>query len=98
MKSKKFYKEAEDMSDGWGKALMSIDKLRDKFNRGERLSLSEACWVLWAEKGVCSSGYRSFEAFIKRERLDVLLHWPIWYGLYTGYQNQQKEEQSVEAD
>lgn len=63
----------------------AIDELRVKFDRNEKLSLREACWVLWAEKFVCSTQYLAFSVWIKQHELNAPQSWDIWEALYNGF-------------
>jgi len=85
IKSKTFYKEAEDMSKGWGKYLRSIDKLKNKVDKKRSISLNEACWILYGE-GYCSFYWRKFEEYcIKNKWGNKLMPWEAWQGLFTNY-------------
>ena len=82
IKSKKFYQEAEDMQDGWGKYLKKIDILKDKVDNKKDISLNEACWVLYGE-GYVSSSWESFEKYCTKKKWHKkLMPWEAWEGLY----------------
>ena len=62
-----------------------IDKIRNKFDNNEPLSLREVCFVLWAELMVCSTQYlmfaywaRSIQKLPKRQKFT----WLIWKNLF----------------
>lgn len=84
MQSKKFYQEANDMTTGWGDNLRKIDILGDKFDRGEDITLKEACFILWAEKCICSNVYLKFENAMKKYNKRKL-PWPAWYGMFEDW-------------
>ena len=87
-----FYKEANNMSPGWGNYLRKIDILREKFDSNSKLNIKEACWILYAEKYVLSSIYLKFQDFIKNEGLEnKKFVWPIWYGMFCGFSESIKE-------
>ena len=63
-----------------------IDALRKKFDENKPLSLREACFVLWAENGVCSTQYFMFAYWIKQNKLNkAKLKWNLWDGLFTTF-------------
>ncbi len=63
-----------------------IDALRKKFDANKPLSLKEACFVLWAEKSICSTQYLMFAYWIKQNKLfNAKLKWNLWYGLFTAF-------------
>lgn len=87
IKSKKFYKEANEIRDGWGETLRKVDVLRDKFDRNERINLKEACYILWVEKFINSDVYLEFQKEMKVQKMDEdNLPWPAWYGMFENWQ------------
>jgi len=65
-----------------------IDKLRAKFDTNKPLLLREACWVLWAEKCICSSQYLMFAYWVKQNKLGkAKLKWALWYALFESFAN-----------
>lgn len=63
-----------------------IDIIRNKFDQNKPLSLREACFILWAEKCVCSTQYLMFAYWIKQNKLpQVKLKWDLWYGLFNTF-------------
>jgi hypothetical protein len=63
-----------------------IDALRKKFDTDKPLSLREACFVLWAEKGICSAQYLMFAYWIKQNKLyNSKLRWKLWYGMFSAF-------------
>lgn len=86
IKSKKFYQEAEDMQDGWGKYLQSIDVLKDKFDNNEKLRIKEASWIMWAEKHIQSNDYLAFQKWCKQNKLyNKFFQFNIWWELFNGF-------------
>lgn len=87
IKSKKFYKEAEDMEIGWGRYLRSIDELKDKVDKGENITLKEACWVLYGD-GHCSKVWGDFSIYCKFKKMDrKKLVWQCWNGVFQDWVN-----------
>lgn len=66
-----------------------IDKLRAKFDADKALTLREACWILWAELGVCSANYLMFAYWIKQNKVptDLKMKWQIWKSMYYSFQD-----------
>jgi len=64
-----------------------IDKLRAKFDANKPLTLKEACFILWAEKCVCSSQYLMFAYWVRQNKLPIKLKlkWNMWYGLFNSF-------------
>ena len=63
-----------------------IDTLRKKFDANKPLSLRETCFILWAEKNVCSSQYLMFAYWIKQNKFPkVKLKWDLWYALFSTF-------------
>lgn len=63
-----------------------IDRIRKKFDTDKPLSLREACFVLWAEKGICSTQYLMFAYWIKQNKLfNSKLQWRLWYGMFQAF-------------
>lgn len=63
-----------------------IDALRKKFDADKPLSLREACFVLWAEKCICSAQYLMFAYWIKQNKLPkTKLKWQLWYALFSTF-------------
>ena len=82
---KSFYKEANDMSPGWGNYLKKIDVLREKFKNNKRITLKESCWILNMEKFIDSSRYLKFQNWCKKENLfRKRFTFPVWFGLFQG--------------
>ena len=84
IQSKKFYREANDMQDGWGDNLRSIDELKDKVDTNQDITISEACYVLWAERSINSDLYLKFKdsliAFHDRK-----MPYPAWNGMFEDW-------------
>ena len=64
-----------------------IDKLRTKFDADKPLNIREVCFILWADKCVCSSQYLMFAYWIKLNKLpaNIKMKWKIWYGLFRSF-------------
>ncbi len=63
-----------------------IDALRKKFDENKPLLLREACFILWAEKNICSAQYLMFAYWIKQNKLPKLkLKWNLWYALFSTF-------------
>lgn len=82
VQSKAFYKEAEDMQDGWGRYLKSIDMLKDRVELHQNIRLNEACWILYGE-GYCSFVWENFKKYcIKMKWNRKSMPWEAWKGLF----------------
>jgi hypothetical protein len=68
IKTKRFYKEAEDMQDGWGKYLRYIDTLKDKAQNNDRMVLNDFCWTLYGD-GHCSATWGDFKEYAQKTGL-----------------------------
>jgi hypothetical protein len=84
MQSNSFYEEANDMSEGWGDTLRSIDVLRAKFDSNEDITIKDACFILWAEKCVDSHVYLKFKDDMKSYKRRKM-PWPAWYGMFEDW-------------
>jgi hypothetical protein len=63
-----------------------IDALRKKFDANKPLSLRETCFILWAEKNICSSQYLMFAYWVKQHKLGkAKLKWELWYALFGSF-------------
>lgn len=63
----------------------SIDRLRQKFDNDKPLSLKEACWILWAERCVCSHQYLSFAAWCKQNNFSKKAKWNFYSALFDAF-------------
>jgi len=88
IKSKEFYAEADQMSDGWGGYLKSIDTLKDDVHNKKDIVIDDACWILYAE-GHCSSVWYKFKDYcIKNKWEKREMPWEAWKGLFHGWQRE----------
>ncbi len=60
----------------------SIDRLRAKFDNDKPLTLKEACWILWAERNICSHQYLSFSAWCKQNKFNKKAKWNFYSALF----------------
>jgi hypothetical protein len=60
----------------------AIDKLRVKFDNDKPLTLKEACWILWAERHVCSHQYLAFAAWCKQNKFSRKTKWNFYSALF----------------
>ena len=63
----------------------SIDRLRKKFDNDKPLSLKEACWILWAERSICSHQYLSFAAWCKQNKFNKKAKWNFYSALFDAF-------------
>lgn len=63
----------------------SIDKLRAKVDGNQTITVKEACFVLWAEVGVCSSQYLKFKNWCTDNKLTKKKTWPNWKAFFLAY-------------
>ena len=63
----------------------SIDRLRKKFEDDKELSLKEACWILWAEKYICSHQYLAFAAWCKQNKFNKKAKWNFYSALFDAF-------------
>lgn len=82
IKSKKYYAEGENLSEGWGHYMKSIDILKDKVQNQEDITLKDVCWILYGE-GWCSSYWKGFETYcISKKYKNRKMMWECWKGLF----------------
>lgn len=82
IKSKSFYKEAENMQVGWGKYLKCIDELENKVDNHIEINLKEACWILYGE-GHCSAIWEKFNDYCESRKLGrKKMIWECWNELF----------------
>lgn len=82
VKSKKFYAEADEMQQGWGKYLKSIDILKDSVDDKKDITLNDACWILYGE-GHCSGTWESFKVeCIRKGWKNKKMPWDAWKGIF----------------
>lgn len=84
IQSESFYQEANDMQDGWGDFLRSIDELKDKVECNEDITINDACYILWADKYVCSSIYLKFKDSVTAYH-GRKMPWPAWNGMFEDW-------------
>ena len=65
----------------------SIDRLRKKFDNNKPFTLREACWILWAEDGVCSTQYYAFAYWVGKNKFPKTqkVTWSIWKSLFSTF-------------
>jgi len=83
VKNKEFYQEAEEMQDGWGKYLKSIDVLKDKIKNKKDITLRDFVYTLYGE-GHCNDCREDFELYCKRKLKYVRkrMVYECWWGLF----------------
>ena len=82
VKSKAFYKEAENMQTGWGRYLKKIDKLKDAVDNDSNITLDDACWILYGE-GYTSLAWGKFRKFcVNKHWGKRKLPWVAWKALF----------------
>jgi hypothetical protein len=86
IQSEKFYKEANDMSLGWGDYLREVDKIEDKIQNEEPISLTEARAALWGKIPINSGMCKKFEKYAKNNKLDNLT-WKKWKTCFFKWRN-----------
>ena len=87
VKSKKFYAEANDMQEGWGDTLRSIDKLRERVKKNLPIPFKDAIWIEWAEYRMDLGGgnLEAVEKTAKKQGLYNLRLQPlVWAGALEG--------------
>jgi hypothetical protein len=62
-----------------------IDVLKHKVANNQRISLDEACFVIWAELGCCSHQYKQFANWIIKNQENNMRTWQMWEILFTGF-------------
>jgi len=70
----------------------AIDKLRDKFDNDKPLTLREVCWILWAERYVCSHQYLSFAAWCKQNGFTKKAKWGFYSALFDAFASSEYEK------
>ena len=63
-----------------------IDILRAKVDRGTRITIDEACFIIWAELGACSTVWMDFKVWCRENKINKTskFTWEIWKGIYLG--------------
>lgn len=83
VKNKEFYQEAEEIQDGWGRRLKSIDELKDKIKNKKDITLSDFVYTLYGE-GHSSYCWEAFELHCKQELKYARkrMVYQCWWGLF----------------
>lgn len=77
IQSDEFYKEANDMSPGWGDYLKKVDEIEDKIQNEEPISLTEAWGAFWGKLRINSDMLKKFKTYAENNELDNLT-WEEW--------------------
>jgi hypothetical protein len=77
-----------------------IDKLRSKFDANKPLTLKEVCFVLWADKCICSAQYLMFAYWLKLNKFPtkIKMKWRMWYGLFNSFAEHDYSSMSNDID
>lgn len=88
IKSKKFYAEANDLSEGWGDSLLWIDKLKDKIQFHKEIALNEFCWSLFGD-GYTSHCWEAFQKYCKTplKISNKKMLYDAWRGIFDKWVN-----------
>lgn len=89
IKPKKFYADAEDMQEGWGKTLRDIDELKDKKSHNGHFSLNQFCYTLYLD-GHAASTWTGFYKYAKRY-FGRNFRWRTWSNLFWNWNEKQKD-------
>lgn len=77
LKSPEFYKEANQMSKGWGTRLRHMDLLKNKKANFCNLSLNEFGYIMWLELH-CMDEVDSFIKHCKSNKIDKKKPYECW--------------------
>ena len=83
IKSKKYYKEAENMQEGWGETLRQIDILKNKIQFKKEITLDDYCYSLYGDC-YCSHCWEAFKLYCEKTlkySRKKLIH-DCWKGLF----------------
>lgn len=84
IESKAFYAEADDMQEGWGKYLRSIDVLKDKVQFNKEITLKEYCWTLYGDyyTSHCWGAFQKYgEKILKLTKKKMI--YDAWSGIFS---------------
>lgn len=63
----------------------AIDKLRTKVDADKAITLNEACFILWAEQGICSAQYERFKDWAVTNGFGKRKLASTWKALFVGF-------------
>jgi len=63
----------------------AIDVLREKVDGGQKITLKEACFIIWADLCVCSTQYLAFQKWARHHKMSASKPWIAWKALFEGY-------------
>jgi hypothetical protein len=63
----------------------AIDILHGKVEAGQKITLKEACFIIWADLCVCSTQYLAFQKWARLHKMSGRKPWMAWKALFKGY-------------
>jgi hypothetical protein len=63
----------------------AIDVLREKVEAGQKITLKEASFLIWADLCVCSTQYLAFQKWARHHKMSSMKPWMAWKALFQGY-------------